>query len=788
MSKETLNVSILNRNDTKTNWESTNPKLYNGEIGIDTTSKDFKIGDNTNNWKGLPYYLYGKPTNIRFYIKGTGSTARTLTSGGSPYNRAIVRGTITEPISNLTSGMMVSIKLDISTSNACGTILELKDSSNNILLDSKDSTTSSTKGQHPIVYSINNKLEDRYNANSIINLIYDEDQTSTVYINGTNTSIRGCWKIMEYMLNRSSINNIGLNESYLIWGGKAIAGTVSPIGCAISAEHSANKLAFINGNAITMEWSSDAGTTWTEFNYTAAQKSAFCTLSQSVPIGRASSSTQMTLNCKTRITITAQDGTNSYLYTKPTKLLTEIAVAGSCSLLVEYRSGTNYKSDGAWTTLGTYSISGWTGWNDIPLVLSTLGGGKTQTSNNWQLRLTYTMTAISQSYLTTGSVNSIRLFGSSLWTSPSTMASTGHLYQYDISQNATFPNAIYPHDNNKQDLGSSTKNWYRIYANSIYENGTLLSNKYALKTSIPTVNNNTITINKNGSKVNSFTLNQSTDKTINITVPTKTSDLTNDSKYITGTVTSVTASKATAGTARSIGDANVGTAVSVVTGVGSTKFVTGIAGGSGNLVSETEPDSSKDQIQYIESVGYTELTLDKASDTFLKSINGGSGSLTSNTTSTNGISYLSDISYTSARSSGGGTVGISDGSVSLTGTYTSSNQKLVLNLSYTAQTLTGTTTFVTGITPGSISKTTKYLHHTHTGASSNTTGSALTNVTKSGGTITPTTKFLYHTHNAASVSNQATVSTTTTNITPAVKSTDTITPYTFADVTASKIN
>lgn len=239
----------------------------------------------------------------------------------------------------------------------------------------------------------------------------------------------------------------------------------------------------------------------------------------------------MTVNCKTRITITAQDGTNSYLYTRPTKLLTEIGVAGSCSLLVEVRTGINYKADGTWTTLGTYSISGWTGWNDIPLVTSTLGGGKTQTSNNWQLRLTYTMTALNQSYLTTGSINSIRLFGSSLWTSPSTMASTGHLYQYDISQNATFPNAIYPLNNDKQDLGSSTKNWNRIYATTIYENGNLLSNKYALKTSIPTVNNKTITINKNGSKVDSFTLNQTTDKTINITVPTKVSELTNDSGF-----------------------------------------------------------------------------------------------------------------------------------------------------------------------------------------------------------------------------------------------------------------
>lgn len=49
----------------------------------------------------------------------------------------------------------------------------------------------------------------------------------------------------------SALNNRG--ETYLQWGGQATAGTVSPIGCALSAEHSANKLAFISGNAITIE-------------------------------------------------------------------------------------------------------------------------------------------------------------------------------------------------------------------------------------------------------------------------------------------------------------------------------------------------------------------------------------------------------------------------------------------------------------------------------------------------------------------------------------------------------
>lgn len=53
------------------------------------------------------------------------------------------------------------------------------------------------------------------------------------------------------------------------------------------------------------------------------------------------------------------------------------------------------------------------------------------------------------------------------------------------------------------------------------------------KPSIPTVNNATLTIQKNGVDVNTFTANASSNVTANIIVPTKTSDLTNDSWFIT---------------------------------------------------------------------------------------------------------------------------------------------------------------------------------------------------------------------------------------------------------------
>lgn len=57
-------------------------------------------------------------------------------------------------------------------------------------------------------------------------------------------------------------------------------------------------------------------------------------------------------------------------------------------------------------------------------------------------------------------------------------------------------------------------------------------NDLSNKPTIPTVNDATLTIQKNGNTVQTFTANASSNKTANITVPTKTSELENDSGFL----------------------------------------------------------------------------------------------------------------------------------------------------------------------------------------------------------------------------------------------------------------
>lgn len=86
----------------------------------------------------------------------------------------------------------------------------------------------------------------------------------------------------------------------------------------------------------------------------------------------------------------------------------------------------------------------------------------------------------------------------------------------------------------------------------ITENKDILTKEYADSTyaNKSSVNNGTLTIKQNGTDVQTFSANQSGNVTANITVPTKVSELTNDSGFTsnTGTITGIKMNGASKGT------------------------------------------------------------------------------------------------------------------------------------------------------------------------------------------------------------------------------------------------
>lgn len=82
-------------------------------------------------------------------------------------------------------------------------------------------------------------------------------------------------------------------------------------------------------------------------------------------------------------------------------------------------------------------------------------------------------------------------------------------------------------DNTKKDYIKNKPTLATVATSGSYND---LSNK----PTIPTVNNASLTIKKNGTTAGTFTANAATDVEVDIAVPTKVSDLTNDSGFITG--------------------------------------------------------------------------------------------------------------------------------------------------------------------------------------------------------------------------------------------------------------
>ena len=57
-------VQIQLRNDTAANWTSADPVLAQGEMGLESDTRLFKIGDGVNNWSDLQYGAVALPETI----------------------------------------------------------------------------------------------------------------------------------------------------------------------------------------------------------------------------------------------------------------------------------------------------------------------------------------------------------------------------------------------------------------------------------------------------------------------------------------------------------------------------------------------------------------------------------------------------------------------------------------------------------------------------------------------------------------------------------------------------
>jgi hypothetical protein len=119
------------RRDTAANWASANPVLLNGEVGIETDTRRFKVGNGTLAWSSLSYYIEGvlargqasKMTSGTIAIGAAGtyqSTGLTATLDSASDYQVVLGTTDTFGLKNdsgATKLFMVQASMDASAGN-----------------------------------------------------------------------------------------------------------------------------------------------------------------------------------------------------------------------------------------------------------------------------------------------------------------------------------------------------------------------------------------------------------------------------------------------------------------------------------------------------------------------------------------------------------------------------------------------------------------------------------------------------------------------------------------------
>ena len=222
-------------------------------------------------------------------------------------------------------------------------------------------------------------------------------------------------------------------EANLEWGGKNFSASYGPIDAAMIQPLGANRFAFLKPAGLTIEYSTDGGSTWTDYGATNTQKTGLFGMGQGFTLGKHTTAGTNTVNDQLRVTISTSEAS---LYTALNKIAIYMSTSGN-TVQVKMEKALQSTPTSFSTHLDWTGISGWSGWN-ILNINSVTTYGNTAGSQYGKIRFTFKQTAVNTNY-SSASISRIMGFGGQGWTVPSNMAADGHLYSYDNDQNAVFP-------------------------------------------------------------------------------------------------------------------------------------------------------------------------------------------------------------------------------------------------------------------------------------------------------------------------------------------------------------
>lgn len=240
--------------------------------------------------------------------------------------------------------------------------------------------------------------------------------------------------------NFSDITSRG--ESWLEWGGRNFVDGASPVDAAIAPFLGANRTAFVPASDVTVEYSRDNGSTWTDYGASDNDKTYLFTLPRAAwfSVGKSTSTNVATSDCLLRVVLTS---TNIYAEIRKFIILASTNGSSGCWCTIEGRTVADFDANNdVWSTLDNRAtIGGWSGYNVINTTNFRLYYGSNYSMYFKQIRFTFGVTSHNSSYSGL-QISNISCFGVNAWSFPSNMAKNGMLYAFDASQNARFPQNI----------------------------------------------------------------------------------------------------------------------------------------------------------------------------------------------------------------------------------------------------------------------------------------------------------------------------------------------------------
>lgn len=329
-----------------------------------------------------------------------------------------------------------------------------------------------------------------------------------------------------------------------------INGTYDPVIAPLINITRANRLAFLPADQIVIEQTVDGGQTWTDAGYTDSQKAYLFSGLKSGWVNIPQIDGKMNTLCGLRVTITANKynvptgtaETEKYKYWDDEHWITAerycsltdfwfwlSSSENAISIKIEAATRANPNS---WTALFNHpewGANGWDGSDYCRIPYSYFGGVVGQQNQYCNYRFTF-MTKPSAGKDTLGTqfqtqtqgISSIMGYGEKVWVSSNSMMELDHLYYWDPAKNTTFTGSI-------NTLGKIKENGKNL-TDSIME-----SVNSAIKKSIPTTISsftNDVGYAKSADLAMVATSGKYTDLLERPAIPSKTSELTNDSRYV----------------------------------------------------------------------------------------------------------------------------------------------------------------------------------------------------------------------------------------------------------------